>query len=120
MPYNTLGRNAAADGIADLITSVSLHTANPGEGGADEVAGNAYQRAATDGSQWAESQGASQNNAVIQFPEPTGGWGNVTHFAVHGAAGQLGWGALTTARNVVTGSDTQFAIGALRVSIAAS
>ncbi len=120
MPLTTLARNAAADAVADLVTAVSLHSADPGATGADELSGGAYARASTTGSSWTESDGAAQNNALIQFPTPTASWGSVTHFAIHGANGQLGWGPLTATHTVGNGDTVEFAVGALQISIPAS
>ena len=68
---------------------LALSTADPGDNGAglSEPSGNGYARAATAASDWnAASGGALDNADVIEFPEATGAWGTVTHFALLDAA----------------------------------
>lgn len=117
MPLRTLGRNAGADGIADLIEEVSLHTDDPGVGSANEISGGGYARVATNGSAWGEASGRTANNAVISFPTPTGAWGIATHFQLHGSSGPLADNPLTNARNIPIGSNVRFAAGSLGITI---
>jgi hypothetical protein len=45
MAWSTTGRNQRAEAVADLVTSVSLHTADPGASGATaEWSGGGYTR----------------------------------------------------------------------------
>ena len=112
MPFTQRGSENAADGFSDRIASVGLYLNN------NEIQGNAYARAPTDGGDWAEAQGRSVNNANIEFPTPTANWGNVNKFRVFNSAGQqLGDGDLTNARNIAIGSNVRFAAGSLRVRI---
>ena len=120
MGLTLLARNAAADAIADLITAVSLHTADPGNNAANEVATNGYARGATTGTDWAEADGKTKNNAKIRCGTPTVTGGQVTHFAVHGAGGQLGSAALTNARNIEANKPLEFAAEALVLTIPAA
>ncbi len=48
MPLSTAGKNLALNALKDTITHVSLHTADPGDTGANEVSGGspAYARKA--------------------------------------------------------------------------
>ena len=48
MPYSTLGKNAMLDALGALAVFVSLHDGDPGESGANEIAGGspAYARKA--------------------------------------------------------------------------
>ena len=121
MPFFTTALATAADSIADRIDGVSLHTGAPGSNGTNnEVSGNAYARATTSGSNWTETGSVSSNNAVIQFATPTGSWGTVTHFVVWDGNVALGSEALTTSRAVATGSDVEFAVGVLTVTVPSS
>jgi hypothetical protein len=108
----------------------ALFTTAAGEGGGQvEVTGGSYARAAVTRSlaNFAGTQGAgtttassgtsgtTSNNGAILFPAPTANWGNVTGIGVFDAAsgGNLCfYGALTTPKNIVSGSDApSFAIG---------
>lgn len=101
----------------------ALFTAAPSDaGGGTECSGNGYARAAAanDGSLWGTPSGGSSSNALaVQFPEPTGSWGTVTHFAIFDAASGgnlLRWGALTTPRSVSVGYIPFFPVGSLTIS----
>jgi hypothetical protein len=116
--------NAATAPLTSLY--VSLHTADVGEAGTQETSEatyTSYARVAvartTDG--WvAATAGATDNVAVITFPECTGGSNTITHFAVGTAASGAGKvlykGALTASLAVSTGITPEFAIGALDVT----
>lgn len=104
---------------------VSLHTADPGEGGdqtTNEATYTSYARVAvarTSGG-WTVSGNAVTNAAAIVFPEATGGSNTITHFGVGVAssgAGQLLYsGALTASLAVSTGIEPQFAAGDLDIT----
>ena len=69
----------------DLV--VSLHTADPGEGGTqqtNECAYTSYARVSVlrDASGWTVSGNQFSNTAEITFPECTGGSETATHFAI--------------------------------------
>ena len=116
----TAGRNSAADGIADTIGLVSLHTGSPGTAGnSNEVSGGAYARASTTGSAWTESSGETENNAVVSFPDATAAWGTVSHVVLRTAGGAAVIGmALTTAMAIPSGAtEIQFAAGALTFNV---
>lgn len=98
---------------------VSLHTADPGEGGTQatsEVAYTSYARVAVarSGAQWAVASGQISNVNAITFPTGTGGSGTATHFAIgvasSGATTILYSGAL--ASSIVCGNGVQPAIPA--------
>jgi hypothetical protein len=115
---------------------VSLHTADPGETGANEVASSGgYTRAAVTSSlaNWAGTQaagstvassgtgGQTSNNNAVTFATPTAGWGTVTHFAIWDAASggnPLLYGALTVSKTINQGDSVSFASGALTVTFA--
>lgn len=99
---------------------VSLHTADPGNGGVNELVGNGYAR------QGPVAFTASGNNptvdgntAVISYPSATAGWGTVTHFGLWSAATAgnfFGGQALTTARTVLANDVARFLANTLQVS----
>ena len=95
---------------------LGLSLADPG----DDAAGlsepsDGYTRVATAGADWNASSGGSMSNAQdITFPEATGNWGTVTHFALFdavSAGNMLAHGALTTSKNIETGEIAKFAGG---------
>jgi hypothetical protein len=103
---------------------VALCLAEPGEAnsgaGISEVAdANGYARVSTAGGDWnAASGGASDNANAITFPQATGSWGTVTHFAimtspVRGEGYMLLWGDLTSPKPIDNGDTAEFAAGDL-------
>lgn len=123
----TLFANVAINATSSPITNiyVSLHTADPGEGGdqtTNEATYTSYARVAvarTSGG-WTVTGNAVTNAAAIVFPECTGGSNTCTHFGVGSAvsgAGVLFYsGALTASLAVSTGIEPQFAAGDLDIT----
>jgi len=104
---------------------IALYTADPGEAGTattNECAFGAYARVAVVAATGftAAAGGSSSNTGLIQFVECSGGSETVTHVAIvetASGAGQIFYsGALTAPRNVSSGIQPQFAIGALVVT----
>lgn len=104
---------------------VSLHTADPGEGGSQttsECAFGSYARQAVarSGAGWTVAANSVENAATISFPECTSGSETVTHVAIGtvvSGAGQIIYsGALNASRSVSSGITLQFAAGALTVT----
>jgi hypothetical protein len=142
MPKSTTFSNNIIDlifratAIADLAENdssspatslyLSLHTADPGVGGAqttNEGTYGAYARLAVarSGVGWdAAVGGATANAALAQFAECTSGSNTITHVAVgtasSGAGKVLYAGALASSRAISTGIQPQFAAGALTVT----
>lgn len=119
--------NLAENDTTSPATSlyVSLHTADPGEGGdqtTNEATYGAYARVAVarNSGGWTVSGNAVTNTAAIVFPECTSGSNTITHFGVGVAssgAGQLLYsGALTASLAVSTGIEPQFAAGDLDIT----
>lgn len=123
-----LFRNQAFAAPANL--HISLHTANPGETGASELASTGgYVRAAiasnlnnwrstngTTGSVSSGTTGQTSNATAANFPTPTANWGTVTHFAIWDAStggNCLLYGALTVTKTINQGDSVSFADGAL-------
>jgi hypothetical protein len=107
---------------------VALCTADPTDAGTgadmNEVAdANGYARVTTSGSDWdAASSGATANAAELSFPEASGAWGTVTHFALvdsgtHGAGNMLAYGTLDASKAVVDNDIVKFAIGAFDITL---
>jgi hypothetical protein len=105
---------------------VSLHTADPGEAGAQNTSEAAYtgyarQAVARSGAGWTVTGNNAANAAAITFGPCTAGTATVTHFGIgtasSGAGSLLFKGALGASISVSTSSNaTQtFAIGALDV-----
>lgn len=98
---------------------VGLSTVDPADdnGGLAEPSGSGYARVATAGADWeAASSGAIQNANAITFPEASGSWGTVTHFALFDAAtdgNMLAHGALGASSAITSGETPRFAAGAL-------
>jgi len=101
---------------------VSLHTATPGAGGdqtTNEAAYGSYARVAVTAATGfsAASGGATANTGLLQFPEASSGTETETYVGIGTAASGAGqllyFGALAASRNISTGIQPQFAIGAL-------
>jgi hypothetical protein len=104
-----------------LMTAVS-----DGEVGTiTEVSGGSYARVAVtaDASHWSDAtgnNGTTSNVSAVTFPEATADWGTCTHFGIWDASSSgnlLVYAALTTSRNITTGSAPSFAAGALTVQL---
>jgi hypothetical protein len=68
------------------------------------------------------ASGSISNDGEITFPEATGSWGTVSHFALldsgtHGAGNMLVYGALDSSKEVSSGDTVKFAVGELTVSL---
>lgn len=93
-----------------------LHTADPGEAGTSATSEATYtsyalvtvDRAGTD---WTTSGNTVTNDALIQFPQCTGGSNTLTHWSVtpQGSTTILVSGDITTPLSVSTGITPQFA-----------
>lgn len=61
-------------------------------------------------------------NATVTFPQASGSWGTVTHWAIvdsatHGAGNVLAYGSFTTSKSVVSGNTPSVASGEVVVSL---
>lgn len=117
-----LADNAGTSPLTNLY--VSLHTADPGEGGnqtSNECAYTSYARVAVarSGSGWTVSGNTVSNAALIQFPQCTGSSETVTHVGIGTAASSTGKllykGALSASLAVSSGIQPQFAAGDLDI-----
>jgi hypothetical protein len=105
---------------------VGLSTTTPTVGGTNitEPVGGAYARVTTSAATWAAAaSGSIANAAAITFPAASADWAagaNLTYGLLYDAptAGNLlGFGALTTAKNVLNGDTASIAIGALTITL---
>jgi len=89
--------------------------------GLAEPSGNSYARVVTSSASWTTSSGGSLSNAGdITFPQATGSWGTITHFALFDAASagnMLAHGALSQSKTITSGDTAKFAAGDLDVSL---
>lgn len=105
---------------------VSLHTADPGEAGAQnttEATYTGYARVAVARSAagWTISGANVSNAAAITFGACTAGSDTITHFGIgsdsSGAGNLFFKGALTASRSISAGITPSFAIGELDVNV---
>lgn len=123
LEYAFKGTAISWNGNTDLY--LSLHTADPGEGGnqtTSEATYTSYARVAVarSGSGWTVSGNQASNAALVQFPQATGGSNTITYVAVGTASSGTGQvlysGALNASLAVSSGIQPQFAIGALTIT----
>jgi hypothetical protein len=98
----------------------ALFTTDPTEAGTGtECTGTGYARVAiTFG---APSNGVTTNSAASEFPQATGTWGTLTHFAIFDAlttGNMLYYGALTTSKTISSGDVFKFATSSVSVTLA--
>ena len=93
MPYSTLGKNAMLNALGALAVFASLHTADPGDNGANEVSGGspAYIRKAITWSAAGSGTMDSPDAPVFDVPGSTtvayaGFWSAETVGTFYGAA----------------------------------
>ena len=102
---------------------VGLSTADPLDdaSGLAEPSGNGYARVVTAPADWTVSSGGALDNAnAVDFPQASGPWGTVSHFALFDAitgGNMLAHGSLGTPQAIVSGNTPSFAAGALDVSL---
>lgn len=103
---------------------ISLHTADPGEGGSqttNEATYTSYARVtvARSGVGWTVTGNTAENAALIQFPQCTGGSNTITHVAIGTATSGVGQilysGALNSSLSVSNLIQPQFSAGALQI-----
>jgi hypothetical protein len=99
---------------------VGLSTANPGEdaSGLAEPSGNGYARVEV--TAWSRATSTVDNDSAVTFPEASGSWGTITHFALFDAAtsgNMLAYAALDSSRVVTSGITPRFAAGELDITL---
>jgi hypothetical protein len=99
-----------------VVPWVSLHSADPGLDGANELSGNNYGRVNASACFPAAALGVCANDAIVQFPVPSGAWTTATHFGLWDAetvGNFLRGAALTAPRTGTLGADVEFPVGNL-------
>jgi hypothetical protein len=99
---------------------VALHTADPGDTGASEVAAGWYARVAS-GAFAAPSGGASSNSSTITFNAVTGAGVTITHVSLWDAstAGNCLYAdALSSSKTLAVSDVLSFAAGTITVTLA--
>ena len=105
------------------VIYVGLSTTDPTDdaSGLAEPSGNSYARVATSGADWNTASGGTIDNANdISFPQASGSWGTLTHFALFDAASggnMLAHGALSISKTISSGDTAKFSAGDLDVSL---
>lgn len=98
---------------------VGLYTSDPTDANTGtEVSGGSYARTAV--TFGAPSNGASLNDAAVEFPQCTSSWGTVAYIGILDAAtsGNLMYHtALDTSKTIDTGDIFKIAIGSLSVTL---
>jgi hypothetical protein len=114
--YNEVLRNT--DYVPPAAVYVALFTtATSDDGSGTEVTGGSYARQAVTFA--APSNGAASNNAACTFPQATGNWGTITHFALMDAStggNMLLHGPLTASKTVNSGDVFTFPASSLTVT----
>jgi hypothetical protein len=104
---------------------IALSTADPLDdaSGIAEPVGNNYSRVtvANNTTNWnTASGGATSNKTAIEFPEASGSWGTISHFAIFDdptAGNLLGHGELTVHKAVISGDVLRFKAGDLGITL---
>lgn len=121
-----LFKSTALSWDANTDLYVSLHTADPGEGGSQttsEATYTSYARVTVARSAvgWTVTNNVAENAALVQFPQATGGSNTITYVAIGTAfsgAGQIICsGALSSSLAVSSGIQPQFSAGALTFTL---
>lgn len=98
---------------------ISLHTADPGNTGASEVAGGTYARMAYGAyTITGDNPSVASNDNPIEYSQATTAWGLITHFGVWSAsvAGTFKGGeALDLAKNIAIDDVFRFLAGQLTI-----
>lgn len=117
-----VANNTAIPWSANGNLYIALHTADPGEAGAQNTSEAAYtsyarQAVARDAGGFTVSTNQMSNTAIVQFPTCTGGSETITHFSIGTAASGAGQilysGALTSSLAVSNNVRPEFGAGAL-------
>lgn len=102
---------------------IHLHTADPGEAGVSTTSEATYTSYAAvtvsrSGSGWTVTGNSCANDALIQFPQCTGGSNTLTHVSITPASSTqiLYSGALNASLAVSSGIQPQFAVSALTIT----
>jgi len=98
---------------------VALSTTEPADDGTNVTEpADGYARVAH--SSWdAAASRLTENTGTVTFPQASGSWGTITHYALYDAptdGNMLGAGALSVSKDVVTGNTPTIADGEIEIS----
>ena len=119
------GLSAAGEAatLTPLTTTayVSLHNGDPGNTGANEVAGGGYSRQGPIAfANFGSNPTIAANQAILTFPAATLSWGTIGYFglwdALSGGA-YRGSGALSQAKPIGAGDTARFLVNSLTVTV---
>jgi len=104
MPYSILGKNAMLNALGALAVFASLHTADPGESGTNEVTGGtpAYARKAITWNAAANGSMDDSNVPVFDVPPST----TVSYVGFWNNAGTVFYGSANVTDEVFAGQGT--------------
>lgn len=110
---------------APTVIAMSLHSADPGDTGASELANaNAYARVVctTSFPTASGTAGTLSNDVEIAFPEASGAWSAATHVgiwssATYGAGNFIWGGAMTASKTATTGVVIRFPVGDVDITL---
>lgn len=98
---------------------ISLHSADPGETGMNELSGNGYARQGHD--VWNVSSGGTKtNNGPCIFSVASGTWLQITHFGIWDssiAGNFFGGGSVITPKIIERGEVVEFSTGQLLITL---
>lgn len=128
MSLSDYGEGAILDHLFSIATFtqptlyLAVSTTAPAEDGTNvtEPVGNGYARITTAGTDWQRTANVVDNVNELSFPEATGAWGTVTHFAIYDAlsgGNMIASAALTASRAPVANDTLRFAVGALTFTL---
>lgn len=121
--FNGIAENDSTSPNTDLY--VSLHTADPGEGGSQttsECAYGSYARVAVarSGAGWTVTNNTATNAALVQFPQCSSGSETATYVGIGLASTSTGTllysGALSASLAISSGIQPQFSAGTLSIA----
>ena len=118
MPLASTGETTVLNALL-AARFVSLHTADPGNTGANEVSGGAYARQAMTFANTGSNPTVAANTGVVQYPTATASWGTVTHFGIWSAVTGgtfLGYNTVTTPKAIGIDDIARWDIGKLTVT----
>ncbi len=99
---------------------ISLHTADPGNTGANEVAGGTgYVRQLASFTNAGANPTVASNNAIVVYAVATGVWGTISYYGVWDAVsgGNIrGSGLLTSPKSINNGDTARFIANALTIT----
>lgn len=120
MAAQTAALNLAADGIADGVTALSLHTTDGSTTGTGEISGGSYTRAAvtTDFTYGAASGGTAALSGSVVFDGADAPGDTVTHLGFWAGSTWLGSAELSTPKTIGPGDTLTITAAPITVSAA--